>query len=75
MKSTGFIKDGVYYRGTLRGVATQGDQPLHKGWSHDRQREEHRADIVQPYKDNQPNPEFIQLYPDQAAKYGFLKDK
>lgn len=41
-----------------------------KQYRHQTQRQEHKADIVQPYdhKGN-PNPEFIKVYPERSVDY------
>lgn len=72
---TGFIKDGVYYKGEPDlTIFKDGVNGQYKGWNHDRQREDHRADLVQPYtSDGKPNREFIDLYPEEAKNYGFIK--
>lgn len=74
-KTTGYILNGVYY--------TAGEPPKYlkddhaitdKHYSHDRQRENHRRDLIQPYTaKGKPNPEFIQEYPEMAKQYGFIK--
>jgi hypothetical protein len=42
---------------------------------HDRQRADHKADLVRPYlPSGEPNPEFIELYPKESHEtYGFIK--
>jgi hypothetical protein len=42
---------------------------------HDRQRADHKADLVNPYlPSGEPNPEFIELYPEESKEvYKFIK--
>lgn len=70
---TGYVLDGVYYRGTpdLPSM-TQDVQTTYKDWSHTKQRREHRRDLIQPYKNGKPNPEFIQAYPEESKINGFV---
>jgi hypothetical protein len=75
MKSTGYILNGVYYDQlpdveSLRETHATTD----KQYSHDRQRENHRRDLLQPYVNGHPNPEFIEQYPKEAKEYGFNKE-
>lgn len=72
MKSTGYILNGIYYRESDHSTAEIDiDSITYKSYSHDRQREEHRRDLIQPYVDGKPNPEFIQQYSEEAKQYGF----
>lgn len=42
----------------------------YKQYRHQTQRQEHKADIVQPYDHNgKPNPEFIRVYPERSVEY------
>ncbi len=76
MSTKGYVLNGVYYKAE--------EAPLHlmqapqqstwKEWDHDRQRQEHAADIVQPFKQGKPNQEFIDLYPEAAIDYGFVSN-
>lgn len=69
----GYILNGEYHRGKAPLGVTESSQ--FKAWSHDSQRREHRADLVQPYtRDGKPNPEFINLYPEESKGYGFIKE-
>jgi hypothetical protein len=71
MKSTGFILNGKYYKKEPNiGLMKKGQNPMYKQWDLDRQRMEHRFDLIQPYKDGKLNPEFIEHYPEEAKKYG-----
>jgi hypothetical protein len=75
MSSTGYIKNGVYHK-----VATvplqeivKGQQTMWKQGDHARQRFDHSAEILQP-RDHKgdPNPKFIEAFPDAAVEYGFV---
>lgn len=76
---TGYIINGVYHKSSKttslgsRAELGAAASSTYKVYSHDRQREEHRRDLLQPYKDGTPNPEFINQYPEEARNYGFLK--
>ena len=74
MPRIGYVVNGKYYKGKsdLSALITP-QNSTHKEWDHDKQRSEHAADIVQPRKGGQPNQEFIDLYPDAAIDYGFIK--
>lgn len=76
MKSTGYIKDGKYYSSPppvddLKDTHSTTE----KLYERDRQRENHGRDLLQPYINGKPNPEFIQQYPDESKGYGFIKDE
>jgi len=74
VKSTGYIINGKYVRGTVDpSQLVDHEQVTWKEADHDRQRREHRVELLQPYKDGKPNSEFIQQYPEEAKKYGFIK--
>lgn len=47
-----------------------------KQGDHDRQRQDHKADLIRPYLANgDPNPEFIQQYPEESKHvYHFIPD-
>lgn len=47
----------------------------YKDWSHDDQRRRYRGDIVQPYIDGKPNPEFVSIYRGDVAKNYFKQDQ
>lgn len=73
MASTGYYLNGKYHKrkpdlSQLHAV----QQSTWREWDHDRQRQEHAADIVQPFKRGKPNQEFIDLYPEAAVDYGFI---
>lgn len=73
----GYILDGVYHKGNapisdMMGSTRSG----FKEWDHDRQREDHRAELVQPYnRDGSPNEDFIDIYPEESKQYGFIKEE
>ena len=74
MKSTGYIKNGKYIKGSVDpSKLIDHEQVTYKEASHDKQRREHRKDLIQPYKDGKPNAEFIQQYPTESQEYGFIK--
>lgn len=73
----GFIgADGKFYTGQPK-MASMVPQKtsVWKQSDHDRQRADHKADLVRPFLSNgEPNPEFIELYPVEAQEtYGFIK--
>ena len=74
MKSTGYILNGQYYDSLPDVEALRETHvSLEKAYSHDRQREEHRRDLIQPWtRDGKPNPEFVSEYPEEARNYGFI---
>lgn len=72
-KSTGYIKDGVYHRGAKATDRVSPDSSQFKSWDHARQRADHAFDLIQPYKDGKPNPDFVEYHPEQAKNYGFIK--
>jgi hypothetical protein len=75
MKSTGYIVNGVYMKKSVDpAAAIETDSITYKSSNQDRQREEHRRDLIQPYKDGRPNEEFIMQYPEEAKNYGFIKE-
>lgn len=70
--TTGYIGiDGKYHKGDKISIDT-GHASTNRQYSHDRQREMHKADLVQPYKNGEPNDEFITLYPEESRNYGFI---
>lgn len=67
----GYIENGKYVQGSK--VLSKTDNTQLKAGEHERQRDEHRWELVQPYKDGQPSQEFIEAYPDESKEiYGFL---
>ena len=62
-----FIKNGKFYKGSApKGVNINSQ---YKAYRQDQDRLDHAKDIIQPYKGNNPNPEFIREYPDNAKRY------
>lgn len=43
--------------------------PQHKGWSHDFERKQYSAQILQPRINGKPNRKFIEVYPQIAKEY------
>lgn len=71
----GFIdEDGKYHKESAEvGMFVLPMQSTYRQHSRDRQREDHRADLLQPYlRDGSPNPEFISVYPEESKAYGFI---
>jgi hypothetical protein len=73
----GFIgADGKFYTGQPK-MASMVPQAtsVWKAADHDRQRADHKADLVRPYlPSGEPNPEFIALYPEESINtYHFIK--
>lgn len=72
MKSTGYIINGVYHAKVLPAVQLADTESItYKAYNHDKQRREHQRDLIQPYKNGKPNPEFLEQYPEEAKQYGF----
>lgn len=70
MNSTGYVIDGVYYKGGIKEPTQITESPTYRNWSHDQQRQNHQRDIIQPHtKDGRPNAEFIQAYPIESKSY------
>lgn len=73
----GFIgADGKFYSGQPK-MASMVPQKtsVWKQSDHDRQRADHKSELVQPYLANgDPNPEFIELYREESINiYHFIK--
>lgn len=72
----GFIgADGKYYSGQPKMAAMVPNRTtVWKQSDHDRQRREHKAELIRPYlADGSPNPEFIKLYPEESKNtYKFI---
>lgn len=48
-------------------------QTMYKQGDHAKQRFDHSAEILQPYDHKgEPNPKFIEAYPEAAVEYGFV---
>jgi hypothetical protein len=71
MKNNGpAIIDGVYYPLGYKGSKpTNKTNSTYKNWRINEEREIHRRDITQAYKNNKPNPEFIRNYPEESKQY------
>ena len=74
----GVIRDGKYFhnekpdRHKVKPVVAQ---MANKGRI-DRDYEEHAHHLIQPYlPDGTPNPDFIEYYPEDAKRYGFIKEE
>jgi hypothetical protein len=72
----GFIgADGKFYSGSpkLADIVPQATS-IWKQSDHDRQRADHKADLVKPYNtDGSPSDEFISLYPEESKNtYKFI---
>jgi len=69
----GYILNGVYHRGEpdMNKLRT-GVQSTYKEHEQNRQRKDFAREIVQPYKNGQPNQDFIQAWPEESKSYGFL---
>ncbi len=74
MKQIGYIdEDGTYYHDKLPSIQLL-QSSTEKQWDHDKQRSEHQHDLIQPYVNGKPNPEFIQMYREESKAYGFIKE-
>lgn len=74
MPRIGYVLNGKYYKNEPPLDLMQAmQQSTWKEADHDRQRREFAADIVQPFKQGKPNQEFIDLNPEAAIDYGFIK--
>lgn len=66
-------KYGVYHKGQVDPKdLIDIEQSTYKEADHDKQRREHRRDLIQPYKDGKVNPEFVEEYREEAKQYGFI---
>lgn len=74
MKSTGVIINGVYYKNGEHLPQLDGRAATDKQYGYDKQRQEHAIDLIQPWANGKPNPEFIVHYPAEAKEYGFTKE-
>lgn len=70
MKRLGYIDvDGNYQRGIVKRELAQAS--IDKQYRHDMQRLDHKRDLLQPYANGKPNPEFIEQYPEESKQHGF----
>ena len=61
---------GEYHKGEQR-ATLEPNSSQYKAWSHDRQRAEHQADLLQPYDRNgRPNAEFMEQYVEESKVNG-----
>lgn len=67
----GYIVNGKYHKGDGEPVLSE-DAATYKQWHQGEQRKIHAREIVQPYKNGQPNPDFIAAFPEESKGYGFL---
>ena len=69
----GYILNGIYYREApdMKKLVNN-QQTTYKLHEQNRQRKDHAREIVQPYKNGKPNPDFIQAWPEESKDYGFL---
>ncbi len=62
------IINGQVVREAPKQTSKHNDQ--YKQYRHSTQRQEHKADIIQPYDHNgKPNPDFIKVYPERSVDY------
>jgi hypothetical protein len=58
---------GKYHRGEAPATIRTSSQ--YKAWDHDRQRADHRLDLLQPWKNGKLSSEFKEMYPEEAKNY------
>lgn len=72
----GYVLNGKYHEGTPPDFAAMVPQKtsVWKQSDHDRQRRDNKRDLVQPYlRNGQPNPEFIEAFPQESQEtYKFI---
>lgn len=69
----GYIKDGKFYPGSPpTEVKRVRKHPGHSKYVTEEILTQHRKDIIQPYVNGKPNPEFIKAYPKESENYGFV---
>jgi hypothetical protein len=74
MKSTGYIINGIYYtKDPTVPELIDKHSSTDKLYDHDRQRENHGRDLIQPWVNGDPNQQFIEQYPEEAKQYGFIE--
>lgn len=74
----GVIRDGKYHpdENVQQPVGDHVVQSIASEGNISRQYEEHAHDLIQPYNpDGTPNEDFIDYYPDDAKRYGFIKEE
>lgn len=68
-----YILDGVYHKGSPDMSKLQSrQQSTFKQHDQNRQRKDYAKEILQPYKNGEPNEDFIGAFPEEAHEYGFL---
>jgi hypothetical protein len=71
----GYIdENGKYIRGQHKSLPHD-ISPQYKQWSHEDQRRRFAGDIVQPYINGKPNPEFVSVYRGEVAKKYFSQEQ
>ena len=67
----GYVDGYGQYHPGKSGSGLSPDSSQYKAWSHDRQRAEHQADLLQAYDRNgRPNAAFIEQYPRESEVNG-----
>jgi hypothetical protein len=67
---TGAIINGQYVKDFTK-LKSDVNNVTYKNYMQDKQRQDHAAELIQPYANGKPNPDFIQIYPEEAKSYGF----
>lgn len=68
----GYILDGKYYKDNPdMNKLLNKQQSTYKEHERNRQRHDFAKEILQPYKNGQPNKDFIQAYPEESKEYKF----
>jgi hypothetical protein len=72
----GAVINGVFQQlcDTCLGSFARTDNAALARYQRAQDRANHEGDIIQPWHDGLPNPEFIKFYPDEAAEY-FTEDQ
>ena len=71
--SIGYVDEHGKYRQGKRAATVEANSSQYKAYSHDRQRAEHLADLIQPYDRNgRPNRRFMEMY-DEESKINGMK--
>lgn len=75
MPTTGYIgEDGIYHKGIDKPMPSDVDMQ-YRDWSHSEQRKRHSKDITQPYKNGEPNRDFVLAYEGDATEVYFTKEQ
>jgi hypothetical protein len=76
VRPVGYIgADGKYHRGATDTPTAHDVSSQYKDWSHDNQRRRFHGDIVQPYVNGKPNPEFVKVYRGEVADKYFTQEQ